>query len=66
VGKTRAQVKAELTDAIRNGDMLANGETGATFSQLNPGLYPQQAVAQGMTRDEVRAELIKSSASNGG
>lgn len=66
VGNTRAEVKAELTEAIRNGDMVANGETGTTFSQLNPGFYPQQAVAQGKARDDVRAELSKSRASNGG
>lgn len=34
--KTRAEVQAELAAAIRNGDMLAGGESGATQRQLHP------------------------------
>ena len=64
--KTRAEVRAELAEAIRDGSMMADGQTGVTFKQLNPDLYPQRAVAQGKTRGEVRAERVKSSASNGG
>lgn len=66
VGKTREQVKAELAEAIRNGDLIADGETGARFNQVNPGRYPQAAVAQGKTREEVRAELVESRRANGG
>jgi hypothetical protein len=66
VGKTRADVKAELADAMRQGDLVANGETGATFKPLNPSWYAQPVLAQGKTREIVRAELVKSRASNGG
>jgi hypothetical protein len=40
---TRAQVKSELALAIRNGDMLAPGESGLTERQLDPALYARQA-----------------------
>ena len=66
VGKTREQVKAELAEAIRNGDLIADGETGARFNQLYPNQYPQPVVAQGKSREEVRAELVESRRANGG
>jgi len=66
VGKTRAEVKAELAEAIRNGDMVADGATGQTFNQLYPNRYPQPVLAQGKTRDDVRAELVESRRANGG
>jgi hypothetical protein len=66
VGKTREQVKAELAEAIRNGDMVADGATGQTYSQLYPSRYPQPVLAQGKTREEVRAELVNSNSRNGG
>jgi predicted RNase H-like HicB family nuclease len=66
VGKTREQVKAELAEAIRNGDMVADGETGAKFNQLYPNSYPKPVLAQGKTRDDVRAELVESRRNNGG
>ncbi len=34
--KTRPEVQAELAAAIRTGDMLALGESGATLRQLHP------------------------------
>jgi hypothetical protein len=36
---TREQVKAELADAIRTGDMLANGESGLTLYEMFPERY---------------------------
>ena len=66
VGKTRAEVKAELAEAIRNGDMVADGQTGLTYKQLYPGRYPQPALAQGKTRQDVRAELEQARRSSGG
>ncbi|PKO32186.1 MAG: hypothetical protein CVU36_04075 [Betaproteobacteria bacterium HGW-Betaproteobacteria-9] len=39
-GKTREQVRAELREAQRNGDVMANSESGQTFKELNPGRYP--------------------------
>lgn len=59
-GKTRAEVKAELAEAIRNGDMIADGQTGARFKDLNPGRYPAEATFQAKSRDDVRAELVNS------
>ena len=58
--KTREQVRAELNEAIRNGDMVADGETGRTYRDMFPGQYPAAtAVAQGKTRAEVKAELAQ-------
>lgn len=59
-GKTRAEVKAELAEAIRNGEMIADGETGARFKDLNPGRYPAETTFQAKSRDDVRAELVNS------
>ena len=65
VGKTRAQVKAELAEAIRTGDMIADGATGAKYNELYPNRYPKPVIAQGNSRD-VRAEAVESSRNNGG
>ena len=43
--KTRDQVRAELMEAQRNGTLIADGQTGATFRDLNPGRYSAQTVA---------------------
>lgn len=59
-GKTRAEVKAELAEAIRNGELMADGQTGARFKDVNPGRYPVEATVQAKSRDEVRAELVNS------
>ena len=37
--KTREQVKAELAEAIRTGNILASGESGLKENQLNPQRY---------------------------
>ena len=65
VGKTRAEVNAELAEAIRNGDMVADADTGAKYNELYPQNYPQSAVAQGQSRD-VRAGVVDARNSNGG
>ena len=65
VGKTRAEVKAELAEAIRTGNMVADGATGAKYNELFPARYPQPALAQGNSRD-VRASGVESRSSNGG
>ncbi|MBS3996701.1 MAG: DUF4148 domain-containing protein [Hydrogenophaga sp.] len=57
-GKTRAQVKAELAQAVRNGDVIADGESGLRYNELFPSRYPQPTLAQGKSRDDVRAELV--------
>ena len=57
--QTREQVKAELAEAIRTGDIMANGETGQKVNELFPHLYPAKAAAQGKTREQVKAELAE-------
>ena len=57
-GMTRAQVKAELDEAMRTGNMLAAGESGMTLRELNPQRYhPAPVVALGKSRAEVQTEL---------
>jgi len=55
--KTRDQVKAELNEAIRTGNIVAGGESGLTLNQLFPGRYAATDTAQGKTRADVKAEL---------
>jgi Domain of unknown function (DUF4148) len=58
-GLTRAQVKAELAEAQRNGTLIADGQTGATHRDLNPDRYPLlQATAQ-KSREQVKEELAE-------
>jgi hypothetical protein len=53
-------VKAELAEAIRNGDIVADAETGQKLNQLFPDRYPNQSVtAQAKSRAEVKAELAE-------
>ena len=56
VGKTREQVRAELAQAQRNGDLIANGESGLRFNQLYPQQYAQPAVVS-KSRSQVQGEL---------
>ena len=49
VGKTREQVKAELAEAIRTGNVLADSESGRLMKDVYPNRYPlapQAAQAQ--------------------
>lgn len=55
--KTRDQVRAELVDAQRNGTLIADGQTGATFRDLNPGRYTAMSATAMKTRADVQAEL---------
>lgn len=55
-GRTREQVKAELAQAVRSGDIVANGESGLTLRELYPQRYPA-APAAGVTRAQVLAEF---------
>lgn len=55
---TRDQVIAELTQAQRHGDLLANQEAGLKANEVAPGNYPAQAVT-GKTRAQVMAELAQ-------
>jgi hypothetical protein len=57
--KTREQVKAELAEAIRTGDVIANGESGLKLNELYPQRYPHAAAAAGATRAQVTGELAE-------
>jgi hypothetical protein len=48
--KTREQVRAELMEAIRTGNMPANGETGLMLNEVNPSAYPPKVVPPCKTR----------------
>jgi hypothetical protein len=57
--KTREQVKAELAEAIRTGDIVVDQESGKKANELFPGRYPAKPVAQGKTREQVKIELAE-------
>ena len=57
--KTREQVKAELAEAIRTGDVFARGESGLKLNELYPQRYPQAPAAVAATRAQVKAELAE-------
>jgi ribosomal protein L30E len=52
---TRDQVKAELAEAVRAGNMVV-GESGALYNEVFRHNYPAQTV-ESKSRDQVRAEL---------
>jgi len=55
--KTREQVKAELAEAVRTGNVPADNESGLMLNQVRPDLFPSQERTVGKTRAEVKAEL---------
>lgn len=66
LGKTREQVRAELAEAQRTGDIQAGKDAGLDeyssgafkkVNELNPAAYPAQAATTGKTRAQVLAEL---------
>ncbi len=57
--KTREQVRAELIEAQRTGDIVANSESDKKLNELYPSRYPAKAVTQGKTRAQVLAELAE-------
>ncbi len=56
---TRAAVKAELAEAIRTGNVLANNESGLKLNELYPSNYPANTEQTGKTRAQVQAELAE-------
>jgi hypothetical protein len=54
-GLTREQVRAELMEAIRTGDMPAGGESSLKRNELYPQAYPRAARA-GQPAAATRAE----------
>ena len=59
LGKARDQVRVELLEAQRTGDIQAYGNSGKKLNELYPSQYPAKAVAQGKTREQVLAELVQ-------
>lgn len=55
---SREQVRAELAQAQRSGDLLAAGEAGLARNQANPAAYGAQSAA-GLSREAVQAELAQ-------
>lgn len=55
----REQVKTELAEAIRTGDMLAPGNRGLRLNELYPSRYPAKQVQASLTREQVKAELAQ-------
>jgi Domain of unknown function (DUF4148) len=55
--KTRAEVQAELREAIRTGNMLANDDSGRMLNEVNPSAYPPKPSGPSKTREQVKAEL---------
>ena len=43
-GVTSEQVRAELSAAVRSGDVMAGGEIGLKLNELYPSRYPAQQV----------------------
>jgi hypothetical protein len=56
---SREQVKAQWSEAVRSGNVLANGELGLKLNQLNPGSYAIVHTPIGKSRDQVVAELAE-------
>ncbi|OHC71972.1 MAG: hypothetical protein A3H24_03795 [Rhodoferax sp. RIFCSPLOWO2_12_FULL_60_11] len=50
-GVTREQVKAELAEAIRTGDMPAHGEESRKLNELYPHLYPAKQAQASPARE---------------
>ena len=56
-GLTREQVRAELVEAQRSGDIVVAGESGKKLNELFPGNYPVKTATVVTSRAQVRAEL---------
>lgn len=56
-GKTREQVRQELMEAIRTGNIPCNDDSGRLMREVYPSNYPQAPAEQAKTRAQVEAEL---------
>jgi len=59
VGKTREQVRAELMEAVRTGNIPCGGETGQLMREMYPSRYPQPPAVESKTREQVKEELAE-------
>ena len=55
--KTREEVRKELEEAKKMGDIPANDESGFLLREEFPQRYPQKATGSTLTREQVRKEL---------
>ena len=55
---TREQVKAELAEAIRTGN-VSSGESGLKLNEQFPHRYPAQQIVTSKSREQVKAELAE-------
>lgn len=53
---SRAQVQAELEEAVRTGNVIVN-ESGLKLNEMYPHNYPEQQPVSTLTRAQVQAEL---------
>lgn len=56
---SRHHVQTELAEAVRTGELLADGESGLKRNELFPGNYPAKPSQPGETRAQVKAELAE-------
>ena len=57
-GVTAEQVRAELTEASRTGEIVGSGE-GLKLNELSPGRYPAKPAYAGASRAQVEAALAQ-------
>lgn len=57
--RTAAEVRSELLEAQRNGDVVRGGESGLTDSQARPWAYAPRATEPGKSVAQVRAETLE-------
>ncbi len=55
--KTRAQVKAELAQAMRTGDMPGLGYSALRPKEIHPHQYPATAKVPSKTLEQIKAKL---------
>lgn len=56
-GKTREQVRQELMEAVRTGNIPCNDESGRLMREVYPSRYPQPPAVEAKTREQVKQEL---------
>ena len=55
--KTREQVRQELMEAVRTGNIPCNDDSGRLMREVYPSKYPQPPAVESKTREQVQQEL---------